>query len=106
MELDRSAMALSSEYFVKIVSSVPVQSFVYSVKRTGDKTLPCGTPFEMDRSPDNTPSNRTNCFLWHKKLIIQLTNYGLIFNLIRFFAKRYGLIALNAEENSANRIRT
>ena len=78
---------MSSEYSIKIVFSVPVQSFVYNVKRTGDKTHPCGTPVEMDRSPDNTPLNRTNCFLWLKKFVIQMTNFGLIFNLTSFLAK-------------------
>ena len=63
MEFDKSTIAVSSEYFIKIAFSVPVQSFVYKVKRTGDKTHPCGTPVQMDRSPDNTPLNRTNCFL-------------------------------------------
>ena len=35
---------MSSEYFIKIVFSVCVQSFVCKVKRTGDKTHPCGMP--------------------------------------------------------------
>ena len=87
MEFDKSTIAVSSEYFIKIVFSVPMQSFVYNVKRTGDKTHPCGTPVEMDRSPENTPLNRTNCFLWLKKFIIQMTNFGLIFNLTSFLAK-------------------
>ena len=78
---------MSSEYFIKMVFSVPVQSFVYNVKRTGDKTHPCGTPVEMDRSPDNTPLNRTDFFLWCKIFIIQMTNFVLIFNLISFLAK-------------------
>ena len=34
MEFDISTIAVSSEYFIKIVFSVPVQSFVYNVKRT------------------------------------------------------------------------
>ena len=87
MEFDKSTIAVSSEYLTKIVFSVPVQLFVYNVKRTGDKTYPCGTPVEMDRSPDNTPLNRTNCFLWLKKFIIQMTNFGHIFNLASFLAK-------------------
>ena len=57
MEFDKSTIAVSSEYFTKIVFSVPVQSFVYNVKRTGYKAHPCGTPVKMDRSPDNTPLN-------------------------------------------------
>ena len=59
---------------MKIVFSVHVQSIVYDVKRTGDKTHTCETPVEMDRSPDNTPLNRTNCFLLHKRFIILMTN--------------------------------
>ena len=55
MEFDKSTIAVSSEYFIKIVFSVTVQSFVYNVRRTGDKTHPCGTPVEMDHSPDKTP---------------------------------------------------
>ena len=54
MEFDKSTIAVSSEYSIKIVFSVPVQSFVYNVKRTGDKTHPCGTPVEMENSPYNT----------------------------------------------------
>ena len=75
---------MSSDYFIKIVFSVPVQSFVYNVKRIGDKAHPCGMPVEMDRSPDNTPLNRTNCFLGHKKFIIQMTNFELIYKLKLF----------------------
>ena len=78
---------MSSEYFTKIVFSAPVQLFVYNVKRTGDKAHPCGTPVEMDSSPYNTPLNRTNCFLWLKKFIIQMTNFALMFNLPSFLAK-------------------
>ena len=85
MKFDKCAFAVSSEYFIKIVFSVPVQSFVFNVK-TGDKTHPSGT-LEMDRSPDNTPLKRTNCFLSHKKFIIQMTYYGLVFKLICFLAK-------------------
>ena len=57
IEFDKSTIAALSVYSIKIVFSVPVQSFVYNVKRTGDKTHPCGIPVEMDRSPDNTPWN-------------------------------------------------
>ena len=31
------------------VVSVPVQSFVSSVKRIGDRTVPCGKPVEIKR---------------------------------------------------------
>ena len=61
--------------FIKIVFSVPVQSYVRSVNRTGDKTHPCGTTVEMDPSPDDTPLNLTDCFLWHNEFIIQMTNF-------------------------------
>ena len=54
MEFDKSTNSVSSEYFVKVVFSVPVQSFVNDVKRAGDKTRPCSTPVEKDRSPDST----------------------------------------------------
>ena len=87
MEFDKSTIAVSSEYFIKIVFLVPLQSFVFNVKRTGDKTHHCCTPVEMDHSPDNTPFNRTNCFLWHKNFTIQMTNFALIFNLTSFLAK-------------------
>ena len=85
---------------MKIVTSVPVQSFVYNVKRTGHKTLPCLTPVEMDRSPDNTPLSRTNYCLRHKKIITQMTNFRQIPNRMRYVAKRYGFIAINAEKIS------
>ena len=74
MEFGKSTIAVSSEYFTKIVFSVPVQSFVYNVKSTGGKVYPCGTPVEMDRSPDNTHLKRANCFLWHKKFLILMDN--------------------------------
>ena len=86
MEFDKSTIAVSSEYSINIVSSVTVQSFVYNVKRTGDKTLPCGTPVEMDRSSDNTPLNRTDCFPWHKTFIILMTIFGNISKLISSIA--------------------
>ena len=57
MEFDKSTIAVSSEYFIKIVISVPVLSFVYNVKRTGDKTHLRGTTVKMDRSPDNNNNN-------------------------------------------------
>ena len=72
------------------------------MKRSGDKTHLCGTPVEMDRSPYNTPLDGTNCFLWHKRFIIQMTNFGLIFNL-SFLAKQYGFIVLNVKKKSAYR---
>ena len=67
MNFDKSTIAVSSEYFTKIMFSVPVLSFVYKVKRIGEKTY---------RFPDNnTPLNRTNYFLWHNKFVIQMSNY-------------------------------
>ena len=68
MEFDKSTIAVSSEYFIKMVFSVPVQSFVYNVKRTGDKTHPCDKPVEMDRSPDNTPLNPNKLFSMAQKV--------------------------------------
>ena len=52
MEFDKSTKAVPSEYFIKVVFSVPVQSFLYNVGRTGAKSHPCGTPVEMDGSPE------------------------------------------------------
>ena len=63
MEFEKSTIAVSSEYLIKIVFSVHVQSFVYNVNRTGDKTHPCGTPVEMVRSPDNTSLYQTSYFI-------------------------------------------
>ena len=73
--------------FIKMVFSVPVQSYACSVKRSGDKTHPCGTTVKMAPYPDDAPLNLTDCFLWHKEFIIQMTNFGLIFSLICFLAK-------------------
>ena len=36
------------------VVSVPVQSFVQIVKRTGDRTVPCGEPVEIEREDKST----------------------------------------------------
>ena len=68
MEFGKSTITMSSEYLIKVVFSVPVQSFVCNVKRTGDKTHPCGKLVEMDRSPDNTLLSRTNFFYGIKSL--------------------------------------
>ena len=48
-ELYRSSIAESSEYFMFGVVSVSVWPFVYSVKRIGDRTVPCGKPVEIKR---------------------------------------------------------
>ena len=48
---------------MKVVFSVPVQSHVYNVKITGDKTHPCGIPEEIYCFPDKTPLNQRSCFL-------------------------------------------
>ena len=63
MELDRSTIAVSSEYFIEIVFSIPVRSFLHRVKVTGDKPYMCGMLVEMDRSPDNAPIDeiKTSC---------------------------------------------
>ena len=62
MEFDKSTITVSSGYFKKMVFSVPVQSFIYNVKRTGDKAHPHVASVLMDCSPDNAPLNRMNCF--------------------------------------------
>ena len=36
------------------VVSIPVQSFVYGVKRTGDRTVACGQPVEIEREDEST----------------------------------------------------
>ena len=47
-ELERSSIAVSSEYFTTGVVSVPVQSFVYNVNRIGDRVVRCGKPVEIE----------------------------------------------------------
>ena len=47
-------MAESSEYLMTGIVSVPLQSLVYSVKRTGAKTVPCGAPVDVQSRDEST----------------------------------------------------
>ena len=91
MEFDKYSVSL--DYFIKIFF-IFLSSHLYNVKRTAEKTHSCGMPVEMHHSPDNAPINRTICFLWHKTFMIQMTNFGLLFNLITFLDKCYGFMVL------------
>ena len=52
-ELERSSVTMSSEYFIIGVVSVLGQLFVCSVKRMGDRTVPCGGPVEIQQEEEN-----------------------------------------------------
>ena len=58
------------------VISVPLQSLVYSVKRTGAKTVPCGAPVEAQNWDESTDWKRTDRVLFSKKGTIQSVNLG------------------------------
>ena len=45
-------MAVSSEYLMTGVRLVPVQSLVYRVKRTGERTVPWGEPVDVEREEE------------------------------------------------------
>ena len=38
------------------VVPMPVQSFVWSVNRIGDRTAPCGEPVQIEREDESTAS--------------------------------------------------
>ena len=70
---------------MKIVFSVPVQSFVCNVKRTGTKRILVvhllkWIVLQYTFEPNKLLSMAQKC-------IIQVTNFGLIFNLASFLAK-------------------
>ena len=69
-------MAELSEYLITGVISVPLQSFVYNVKRTGAKTVPCGAPVGVYSRDESTDRKRTDWDLFKKKFTIQSINLG------------------------------
>ena len=52
-KFEKSSIALSSECIAGVVS-VPVQSFVYRMIKTGDTTVPCGEPVEIERAKETS----------------------------------------------------
>ena len=91
-------MAESSEYLMTEVISVPLQSLVYSVKRTGTKTVPCDAPVDIQSWDKSTDWKRTDWSLFSKKCTIQSVNLGSIFRQRSFSAKALGCIVLKADE--------
>ena len=79
---------------------MPLQSLVYSVKRTGDKTVPCGAPVNVQSWDGSTNLKRTDWVLFNKKCIIQTVDLGSKFRQRSFLAKTWGCIVLKAEEKS------
>ena len=81
------------------IISVPLQSLVYSVKRTGAKTVSCGAPVEVQSWDERTDWKRTDRALFSKKCTIQsVVNLGSTFRQGSVSAKRWGCIVLKAEE--------
>ena len=66
-EFDRSSMAESFEYLMTGVISVPLQSIVSNIKRTGAKTVPCGAPVDVQSWDESTNWKRTDWVLFSKK---------------------------------------
>ena len=79
---------------------MPLQSLVYSVKRTGAKTVPCGAPVEVQSWDESTDWKWTDWVLFSKKCTIQSANLGSTFRQKSFSAKRWGCIVLKAGEKS------
>ena len=42
------------------VVSVPVQSFAWSIKRIGNRTVPCGEPVEIEWEDESTALSENN----------------------------------------------
>ena len=89
-----------SEYLMTGVISVPLQSLVYSVKRTGAKTIPCGAPVDLQSWDESKDWKRTDWVLFSKNCTIQSVNLGSTFTQRSFSAKTWGCIVLKAEEKS------
>ena len=99
-ELERSSIAEFSKYFMICAVSVPVQSFVYGVKRIGDTTVPCG-------QPGGKRAGRRECSLVANCLgTIQRISLGLMLSFKTVLAMRCDCMALKTKEKSVNRIRT
>ena len=47
------------------------RSFIIAKKRSGPRTVPCGTPERTSALVDLVPSKRTDCFLWLRNNSIQ-----------------------------------
>ena len=47
------------------------RSLIYSKKRRGPRTVPCGTPEETGTESEEAPSSTTRCVLLVKKAVIQ-----------------------------------
>ena len=92
-------MAESSEYLMTGVMSMPLQSLVYSVKRTGAKTVPCGAPVDVQSWDESTDWKRTDWVLFSEKCTTQSVNLGSPFRQRSFSAKTWGCIVLKAEGN-------
>ena len=58
---------------------MPLQLLVYSVKRTGAKTVPCGAPVEVQSWDESTDCKRTDWVLFSKKCTIESVNLGSTF---------------------------
>ena len=66
------------------VVTVPVQSFVSSVKRIGDRTVPCGTPVEINR--ETKYSLVTNCLRTIDKKVDNPENQSWVNDEFQTFA--------------------
>ena len=89
-------MTESPEYLMRGVISVPLQSLVYSVKRTGAKTVPCGAPVDVQSWDESTDWKRTNWVLFSKKCTIQNVNLGSTFRQRSFFGYDMGLYCVKS----------
>ena len=65
-----------SEYLMTEVISVSLLSLVYSVKRTGAKTVPCSAPVDVQSLDESTDWKRTDWVLLSEKCTIQSVNLG------------------------------
>ena len=76
-------MAESFDYLIMGVIFVPLQTSVYSVKRSGVKVAPCGAPVEVYSWDESTDWKRTDWVILSKKRTIQGVNLGSTFLHLR-----------------------
>ena len=82
------------------VIPVPLQSLVYSVKRTGAKTVPCCAPVDVHSWDGSTDWKQIYWVIFSNKCTIQSVNLRSISRPRVFLAKTWGCVVLKTEEKS------
>ena len=88
------------------VGELLLQSSVYKVKRTGERTQPWGAPVFVVKLFDDLPFTYTNCDLLLKNSNIQDIMCLFTFMSNNLLTNMCGCIVLKADEKSTNKILT